>query len=517
MNLPLLKHFFRDQKSLFLLLLAATFVFGISILSGNYYHMPCDNIKDGIFIFFHWSILSIGYCAIIYLLVLNKYIFSFLFPIINIIFASLIYYIVQLDISVNPVLIELILNTNKEEGLGLISLNFAIYIGLIILLSMVFVHVRRKKIKIKYHLFHTISIFFLALIPFSVNKIRHDTISQRVPFSIYSSVVEYIKEQKLLKQNRKDISQHSVCKADTLTVVLVLGEALRADHLSINGYKKKTCPNLEQKKIISFTKIFSEWTHTNKSIPHILTRADSSNYLPAYNEKSLVSIFKKCNFDTYWLGNQEAGSSFSFIIKECNNSFINKPLHTVYNYTKKLDADLLPHYEKYINQANPLKFIIVHLIGSHWYYPSHYPSDFEIFKPTITGKTFSQRDSIKIVNAYDNTILYTDYIVNELITKIEKQNSILLFLSDHGELLGEEGKWLHAQNTKYEKNPAFFMWFSEKFKQKNEEKIKNAELSKNNHWRTDFLFHSILDISEIENPLINSKLNIFDQKDNQKK
>jgi len=178
---------------------------------------------------------------------------------------------------------------------------------------------------------------------------------------------------------------------------------------------------------------------------------------------------------------------------------------------------LLPHYEKYINQANPLKFIIVHLIGSHWYYPSHYPSDFEIFKPTITGKTFSQRDSIKIVNAYDNTILYTDYIVNELITKIEKQNSILLFLSDHGELLGEEGKWLHAQNTKYEKNPAFFMWFSEKFKQKNEEKIKNAELSKNNHWRTDFLFHSILDISEIENPLINSKLNIFDQKDNQKK
>ncbi len=511
-----LKQFLAEQKTFLLFVFAASLLFAGLILFGNYYNMPCDSAKDSILIFFHWLVLSLGYFSIVYLLALNKYIFGLLFPTLNIIFAGLIFYVIQLDISVNATLIELIVNTDFEESLGILSLKLIVYLCLIFSLSILFTFYRFKKIKSNYLQLHLLLIILFALIPFLVNKIRHDTIAQRIPFSIYKSIIEYVDEQKLLKLKRKEISQNSVCKEDTLTVVLVLGEALRADHLSLNGYKRKTNPNLEQKNVLSYTKIFSEWTHTNKSIPHLLTRADSSNHAPAYNEQSVVSIFKKCNFKTFWLGNQETGNSFSFIANECDISFINRPLHTVYNFTKKLDGELLPKYEEYTKQSNALKFIIVHLIGSHWYYPAHYPSEFEIFKPSIKGKTFSQDDSSKLVNAYDNTVIYTDYIVNQLITKIETQNSCLLFISDHGELLGENNKWLHAQDTKYEKNPAFFMWFSEKFKQKNSEKIKNAELSKNNHWRTDFLFHSLLDISSIENPVINQNLSIFGNKNSEK-
>ncbi len=80
-----------------------------------------------------------------------------------------------------------------------------------------------------------------------------------------------------MKTDKINISDEAACQEDTLTVVLVLGEALRADHLGINGYNRATTPRLEEENILSLKNVYSEWTHTNQSIPYILTRADSLN------------------------------------------------------------------------------------------------------------------------------------------------------------------------------------------------------------------------------------------------
>lgn len=471
--------------------------------------MPVDGLKDIVLIIFHWGVVTLGYIAFVYLILLNKWIFSFVFPLINLTSAVLIFNVVQYDITVNTALIESSLNTNLEEINGVISIKLVIYALFVFLLSLFFVYFRIQKIKLQKIQFHLLLILLLASIPYSIDKIRYDTISQRVPFSLYTSIKKHLTNNELLKQTKKEISLGAKSNTDTLTVVLILGEALRADHLSLNNYQRETTPLLKKRDVISFPNIYSEWTYTNKSLPHILTRADSANYQPAYTEQSIISLFKKCNYKTYWIGNQVPGNGYLPFVKNCDTLVLNKPMKTVYNFSKKLDGDLIPIYKELKKEKNPLKFILIHLIGSHWYYPSHYPDSFEKFKPTIKGKTFTQKDKQKIVNAYDNTVLYTDYIVNEVIENLVDENSVLFFLSDHGELLGENNKWFHAQETDFERNPAFVLWFSDKFKEKNKEKINQAFLKKDKKIRTDFLFHSILDISEIESQYIEESLSIF--------
>lgn len=507
-----MKRFFFNEKQFFLFVITFAACFSLFILTGNYINTPIESFRDFIFVTFHWGIVSLGYLALVYGLALNKLIFSVFFPVLNIISAAAVYNIVLFDISVNTALIESVINTNPEEASAFLSFKFIIYLIFIFLLSVFFVYRRFKISKPQKIFFHIILITVFAAIPYSVNKIRYNTISQRVPFSIFSSVKKYKIQQNLLSRKRQQINTNTKCAGNSLTAVLVLGEAARADHLGLNGYLRETTPLLSKRNVLSFSKIYSQWTHTNKSLPHILTRADSSNTELAYTEKSLISIFKTCGFKTYWLGNQVPGDSYLPFIKNCDTVILNKPMRTVYNLSKKLDGDLLPHFNNFIDEKAKRKLIIVHLIGSHWFYPAHYSDEFEVFKPAIKGKTFNKADSLKVVNAYDNTILYTDFILNELIKKIEQENSFMIYLSDHGELLGEKNKWLHAQGTEFEKNPACIAWFSTKYLQKNEALIKQAKLRKSDKINTDFLFHSILHASEITNPKIDTMLSIFSGK-----
>ncbi len=209
------------------------------------------------------------------------------------------------------------------------------------------------------------------------------------------------------------------------------------------------------------------------------------------------------------MGNQEPGNSYINFVYDCDTSIFNKPLQTVYSYDKKLDEELLPYFDHLNQNETPLKLFILHTIGSHWYYSSHYPDRFEHFTPVMKGKSISNSDTDKIINAYANSVLYTDFVMSELINRLRNQNAVLIYLSDHGELLGENGKWLHAQNTDWERNPACFMWFSEKNKIENKDLIEIASKKRNKFIRTDFLFHSILQISKIESPYLNYDLSIF--------
>ena len=122
------------------------------------------------------------------------------------------------------------------------------------------------------------------------------------------------------------------------------------------------------------------------------------------------------------------------------------------------------------------------------------------------------RDSLKIKNSYDNVALYTDYFLSEIVDMLKDKNAIMIYLSDHGELLGENKKWMHAQQTIYEKNPACMIWFSEKYAKKYPGKLKMAKQNKDNPYRTDFLFHTILDAGDIDSPVKDDRLNIFKER-----
>ncbi len=504
-----IREFFRRNKRFFLFLLIILLIFGIFLVSGNYYHLPKESVKDYILIIAHWGLVSFAYLILIYVLSLQKIVFLIAFPILNTVSAILIYYIVVFDISINSALIESVFNTNKTEAFDLVSWKLVMYSIFILAVSLMLAAYRYRKVQIKNLWIHILIIALGFTCCYTVNKVRFKTISHRVPFSVYDATKQYRQTLKLLKSERINISNDAICIEDTLTVVLVLGEALRADHVGINGYHRQTTPLLEKENVISLRSVYSKWTHTNQSIPHILTRADSVNENLAYTEQSFISIFEKCGFQTSWIGNQEPGNTFIGFINDCDTSIINRPLVTVYNYNKKLDEELFPYFDDLNNQKNSLNLIIIQTIGSHWYYPSHYPDSFEKFKPAIESKTISLEDRGKIINAYDNTVLYTDYFVNELIHRLRNKNAVMIYLSDHGEVLGEDGKWLHAQETDWERNPACFLWFSDKNMSENSEMIQIAETKTDKFVRTDFLFHSILHIAKIESSYLNYDLSIF--------
>ncbi|HOK51091.1 MAG TPA: sulfatase-like hydrolase/transferase [Bacteroidales bacterium] len=487
----------------------STLSYGILVVSLNYAHFPVGRFLDIFPVLAHWLLITLSSGIIIYLLALNRWVFTILYPIFTICTGIIGYYIFQYDITINTAVIESTFNTNNSEVMSQISLRLTLYVLLLATVSIWLVRKRRRIDQPQWAIGHLPFIILGFLLIGAINQIRFNTIYQRNPFCIYLGFKNYFAERTELKKERKDISEGAICHVDSLTMVVVIGEALRADHVSLNGYPRETFPYLAKEKVISFKNIYSEWTHTLKSIPHILTRADSANHAPSTDEHSFISIFKKCNFTAWWLGNQDLNKVFKPFALECDTFIINKPFKSDYNFTGKYDEELLPYLDSALSKPNPRKLIIFHQVGSHWYYPSYYPPSFEYFKPVLKSKSFNLSDKDKIINAYDNSARYTDYILWQIIERLRNQKAIMIYLSDHGELLGEEGKWIHAQDTKYEKNPACFVWFSDRYRMAYPDKVEAAESNKNKHFRSDFLFHSVLDAADITTPYRQDKLSIL--------
>ena len=297
-----------------------------------------------------------------------------------------------------------------------------------------------------------------------------------------------------------------------MIVVFVIGESLRADHLSLNGYNRLTNPRLTARKnIFSFPHILSEYTNTNRSLPHILTRADSAHTERAFKETSFVPLFKQCGFTTAWITNQDPADTYVGFMKECDKIMYCHPEKSVYNYNEWLDEDLFPLTKKIMELKSSKKLIILHTIGSHWYYNNHYSKPFEKFKPITTSRIILQCSPQEIINSYDNTVVYTDNFLDRLIKQLENKKAILIYLSDHGETLGEDGTWLHAGDNNASKNPACIIWYSDIYKKAFPNKSEGIKENKNKFIRTDFLYHSILSAGNIPSKTINSKLNIFNK------
>ena len=197
----------------------------------------------------------------------------------------------------------------------------------------------------------------------------------------------YQQDRLELSKVRIDISKGAKCEDDSITVVVVIGEALRADHVSLNGYYRNTFDKVKAFNPVSFPNIYSEWTHTLQSVPHILTRADSSNHAPSSNETSFIICFQGCSIQNLvdWQPGLKPDSP-AFLPKNVTQFFINEPYKSDYNFTGKYDGQLLPEISKAINNAASRKLIVVQQVGCHWWYPSYYPPEYEVFKPSIKTK-----------------------------------------------------------------------------------------------------------------------------------
>lgn len=501
----------KKYKSQIVFHLILNLLVGVFITFSSYYHLPLNYISDYSIYFIHFLILQFTVYGFLYVLSINKYLFYSVFPIIFFVYSLFSYWVYVQDISISYSIVQPVLETKLDIALDLITTPFIIY-SLFVLIAITYILKQKRKLKIDQTKSPLLILALIAIISFfTLNIYGIGNLKWRMPYNLTYGFIEYYKKPVI---QYKDVKSDVLNGENDIIIVFVLGESVRAKNLGINGYYRNTTPQLEEvNNLISFSNVYTPLTSTGVSVPQILSNKSVFDKSDSIKYFSIYSILNKVNFKTSWIGNQTPERSYSFFIDENKDVDLIDQFHDVFSFQKKMDSEMLPFLESKIKNGTQ-KFITLHMIGSHWWYESRYSKEFREFTPVIDSKHIPTLSEEQLINSYDNTILYLDNFLSEAISIIKKPKSktVLIYLSDHGEILGENGKWLHAQNDDASTNPAMIIWYSDDFKKAYPEKIKNLQSNASKQITTDFFFHTILDLIEVQNFKYEKTNSIFNKK-----
>ncbi len=300
---------------------------------------------------------------------------------------------------------------------------------------------------------------------------------------------------------------------------IVVGETSRADNWSLYGYKRQTNPLLsKQSGLVHFRDALTQSNTTHKSVSIILSDASAQNYDIIYHQKSVVEAFREVGFKTLFLSNQAPNHTFTEYFAKDADYYVN--LRAVdeegIRTRNSLDEELLKKVRHYIDSVPGNLFFVIHTYGSHFNYSERYPHAFSVFKPdNVTEITYKDRD--KMVNAYDNSILYTDYILSSLADIFEQSGacSAFYYSADHGEDIMDDKRmrFLHASPnpTYYQLRIPMLLWFSDQYKNTFHVKYENALTNKDKPVSTNAAFHTVLDMANIKTTYLNKDLSLVDR------
>lgn len=489
----------------------ATLWIAITVVLPDFFDNPITGLRGVITISLYVVALSIVSWLWLYIASLNKYVAAVFVPLYGMIGATVSYYRVMYRVTITPLMLDCILHTNMEEALGVISWSLIVWVGANLLIGIALVIWRWRLKKPKYEWLHALVVLVIFVGYYHINGRLHQSINQRYPMHIVESMRQYVHLQQLRQQPHLMPKYVVNSSPDSLDVVVVIGESARTDHFALNGYNRPTNPLLSQRtNIVSLPHIYSEYTHTLASVPVLLTRADSLHPEYQYSETSFAAILRNEGYHTAWISNQDLGDTFASFPAECDTVVWLNAGKSVFIFSEWYDENLLPEMGKQLAKENNKNLLILHTIGSHWYYNNHVPDMYNYFQPTTDNRVVTNNRHEAVINSYDNTIRYTDLVLDSIIARMTNRCAIVFYISDHGESLGENGNWLHAAGAEETKYPACVIWYSDVFAQQYPEKITALYANKNNRYRTDFLFHSVLSAAGISVVDIDSTMNIFE-------
>ncbi len=295
--------------------------------------------------------------------------------------------------------------------------------------------------------------------------------------------------------------------------VFVMGETARAANFSLNGYQRQTNAPLEThlNELIYFDNAWSCGTATAVSVPCTFSKDTRGKFKPGsevYTE-NLLDILQHTGYKVLWRENNTGCQNV------CDRIELEDPCR---GKNSCLDEVMLDNLPERINNFEKNAFVVLHQRGSHGpAYSEHYPQDAELWTPVCHRKDFPYCSHDSMVNVYDNSIYYTSRFLAqtiELLKSLSKEyNTILFYISDHGESLGENGKFLHSapydSAPDYQKHIPFLIWMPDNFAQ-DFNLNRNCLLQSKSQYRSqDNIFHSVLGLSGIKTSLYNPELDIF--------
>lgn len=487
--------------------------YGLTIIAIEFEGIPISNVTSFLITALKWGVITGFTAALLFLLAVNRYVFAVTYPVLIGISAILCFYKLTIGHSFTPASLEMALHTDAAMWFSVITprLLLTFLLAMAVAVWTVYFrwhHVRPGRYTAWAGLMAAALVFLLPMF----NRRFNETISSRLPYSLFFTSREYLSHRETIAELRPAFdSVFCHAAATPPDLFFVLGESLRADHLPQNGYPRNTLPLLSQDSaLLSFPNIYTEHTHTGISVPHILTRADSISRSPAYGEPSFIRLFKKAGYTTAWFANQDISQSYTYFPHECD-TLIYCTLHSLYFYKKWLDRDMLPYLSAWLEQTEPdaPKLAVLHTIGSHWWYKSHYPDTLAVFLPDIQNKDDAALSHEQIVNAYDNTIVATDDFLHRLFDLVKDRNAIVVYISDHGEPLGEDGLYhVHGSHSAPLHQPACMIWYSPRYAATFPDKVYNLKANRLNPARTDVIFHTVLDLGHLDTPVLNPEMSL---------
>lgn len=439
---------------------------------------------------------------------LSRYVGKFLLVITFIISSIAVYFINTYSVIIDESMIGNVLNTNYSESSTFFSFKLVLYVLLLGILPSIYI-IKAKVTTVplkKFFITISLTLLFMLTMVFvnASNWLWIDKNSKTLgglampwSYSVNISLFYIHKSQK----NQKEILLPNATIKDNKksVVVLVIGESVRRANFSLYGYKKDTNPLLSKIPNVHHFNANSNATYTTAGVKSILEYKDTGDLyeiLPNYLDRNNVEVIWRT---TNWGEPPVHIKNYqdrAFLVPKCKGEGC--------SYDEVLLTDL--NGQILASKKNKI-LIVLHTSTSHGpTYSKKYPLQFEKFKPVCNSVELGKCSQTELMNAYDNTIVYTDYILSKVIEDLKQlkdYNSAMIFVSDHGESLGEKNLYMHglplsmAPKEQYE--IPFIVWSSDDSKQLKP----NKTLSQHN------VFHSVLNFLNVQSPIYDENMNIF--------
>jgi lipid A ethanolaminephosphotransferase len=450
------------------------------------------------------------------------------------------YFMREYGTVIDSGMITNVLQTDRGEAADLITARFILHMALwagvpVIALALIQLHARPFWSEVRFRLISGVAIMAVCAglaYPFLQNigsVFREHTILKHeiTPFNVVSGLRRALVMQAAASRTRtvaafgqdaRRVEPVASPSAKSITV-LVVGETARSQNFSLNGYARVTNPQLAAVSgLVSFADVASCGTATAQSLPCMFSGVGQAAAQTgiAMQQEGLLDVLQRAGYSMLWRDNQSGCKGVCFRVP--HESVMTAEPTKFYELAISYDEKLLVGLQDWIDKVPDRGVVVLHMMGNHGpAYFKRYPPAFEVFKPACHETQFSKCTRDEIVNAYDNALVYTDHVLAKLIEMLTANDArgtatALMYLSDHGESLGEKGIYLHglpyALAPAEQKQVPWIWWLSPRFERAaavSSDCLQQHVKDKLSH---DHFFHSVLGLLGVTTRVYNPALDV---------
>lgn len=421
-----------------------------------------------------------------------------------------------LKCPLNASSIFVFMNTNFSEASEFMSVKMSPLLLLVIPYVFLFImtlrHIPNISLKSKKNIIVWSLMWIYMIVFFADNIVNSRFVRLAVP-DVERAFISFLNESKAYKslKNRELYDLDAlITTQDSTLVVMIIGESCNRNHMSLYGYHRETSPRLSSRDdIMAFDNVISCNSSTLLSIMNLLTENNIEKSKAVDSCINVFDVFHSASYKTYWLSNQSPiglwdNGVTSLAQNADKNVFVNLMASSSMESTQmaSYDENLIEPLQNSLADDDKNKLVMIHLMGSHTQYNKRYPNEFKMFGNGSEGKD-------KVIDAYDNSILYNDFVIDSFFTILENYSErhpdvriSALYFSDHGENVYDEGDYAgHDYSGNIPRANVeipFVFWFSESQIEHLRKNGSFLERDLHTPYMIDDLFHTIIDLSDVE-------------------